>query len=220
MGIYLVIIAAVDVNFRGEYAAHDTWWRQSGLCSFAGFLSTFSGELSVTTLTAITVDRFCAIVLPFRTQRLNLHRVKLITAGIWLFVLTICLAPYFDNSYFGHFYGQSEMCQPMPITSDRHLVLNGTQRILIRPDGWEYSVFIFIGINGLSFLIILILYVSMFISVKKIQSAARSAQLKTDLALARKMMVIVTTDALCWMPVIGLGIYCLRGNAIDPRVSL
>jgi len=58
MGIYLMVIAVVDARYRGEYSVYDKAWRTSGLCGFAGFLSTFSSELSVFTLTVITLDRF------------------------------------------------------------------------------------------------------------------------------------------------------------------
>ena len=51
MGLYLLIIAAVDVSYRGVYFIYDVQWRTSPLCQLAGFLSTFSSELSVFTLT-------------------------------------------------------------------------------------------------------------------------------------------------------------------------
>lgn len=58
MGCYLLVIASVDANFRGVYAIHAEDWKNSKLCNAAGFLSTFSSELSVFTLTVITLDRF------------------------------------------------------------------------------------------------------------------------------------------------------------------
>lgn len=51
MGTYLLLIALVDCHYRGVYFIHDSAWRSSKLCAFAGFLSTFSSELSVFTLT-------------------------------------------------------------------------------------------------------------------------------------------------------------------------
>ena len=88
-----------------------------------------------------------------------------------------------------------------------------------KPNGWEFSVFVFLGINGLSFLAILAMYVWIFVSVRKVQATARSAQQKDDLRLARNMMLVLGTDALCWFPVIGLGIYCLTGKTLEMRVS-
>jgi hypothetical protein len=51
MGSYLLIIAVVDAHYRGVYVIHDSAWRSSELCQLAGFISTFSSELSVFTLT-------------------------------------------------------------------------------------------------------------------------------------------------------------------------
>ena len=233
MGIYLIIIAAVDVRFRGNYAVHDIVWRRSGLCSLTGFLSATSAELSVLTLTVITMDRFVTIAWSFHMTRLGLRKIKVIVVGLWTIVLVLCTAPYFDRSYFGQFYGQSEMCLPVPIASQRQtdLIMSDSYTIgeeqFFAPiqstssyhSGWEYSVFIFIGINGTAFLLIIIMYVWMFISVKKIQAAVKTSELKTDLRIARKMLLIVTTDACCWIPVIALGIYSLHGNTIHQRVS-
>lgn len=38
MGIYLFIIAAYDVHFRGDYIRQDNIWRHSWQCNFCGFL--------------------------------------------------------------------------------------------------------------------------------------------------------------------------------------
>lgn len=226
MGIYLMIVAAADVHYGVEYAGYDYGWRRSKLCTVAGFLTTFSGELSVATLTFITVDRFIVISLNSPTKKLSKNHVKAILLCIWVVVLTLCLVPCFDKSYFDNFYGQSEMCLPLPIASERvtGVVRNDDYEyvpvISRTPNGWEYSVFIFVGINAVSFLAILIMYVWMFISVKKTQAAARSSQLNNDLTLARKMTLIVVTDAMCWIPVMGLGIYSMLGNTINPKVSM
>ena len=229
MGIYLLIIGAMDVYFRGNYAVHDILWRSSGLCSLAGFLSTFSGELSVLTLTVITIDRFIVIALNVQTKKIPLHQLKVILAGLWITTLMICLSPYFDSSYFGRFYGQTEMCLPVPIASERQVDVKSAsgdfydrrplQNTSNYPSGWEYSVFVFVAINGAAFLLILIMYVWMFISVIKTQAAARSTDFKADLQLARKMLLLVATDACCWIPVVALGIYSLQGNTLPQRVS-
>lgn len=51
MGVYLLIIAGVDIAYRGEYRVYEQKWRSSILCQAAGFFSTFSSEASVFTLT-------------------------------------------------------------------------------------------------------------------------------------------------------------------------
>ena len=241
MGAYLLLMAGVDVHYRGDYARHDLEWKQSQLCKVAGFLSTLSGELSVLTLIAITIERFVVIAINSPVVTIGMRQVKMMVLVIWVFVLTICLVPCFDGSYFNNYYGQSEMCLPIPIASDRqtgmkysseqvwHSLEDGrrfaiwrrTAKPIIsaRPNGWEFSVFVFVCLNGMAFLAILFMYLWMFRSIKKTRAAARSTTMKADLALARKMIIIVGTDALCWFPVIGLGIYCLVGNTLGLQVS-
>lgn len=38
MGIYLAIIAIVDINFRGSYIVHEEAWRHSKVCALCGEL--------------------------------------------------------------------------------------------------------------------------------------------------------------------------------------
>ena len=238
MGIYLLIIASVDVYYRENYALHDKSWKTSRLCKVAGFLSTVSSETSVLSLTVITIDRFIVIVLNSLLLKLGKKHVKGILVFMWIFVFIISLVPCFNTGYFNNFYGQSEMCLPLPLASKRQTAMNytiedlGMQSFGLRtkkhiakpvntskPNGWEFSVLVFLGINGVSFLAILIMYVQMFLSVRKVQAAVRSTQQRDDLALAKKMTIILGTDAFCWFPVIGLGLYCLAGNSLPVQVS-
>ena len=231
MGAYLIIIATADVYYRGNYAANDLQWRNSDMCAVAGFLSTFSGEISVLTLTLITIERFIVIAFNSPLVKLDKHRVKIITGFLYVIVLILCLVPFIENSYFKHFYRQSEMCLPLPIASkrqtdieytgevDSEYVMKPRPVISSRGSAWQYSVFIFVGINGLSFVAILIMYAWMFKSVKKTHAAARTIQRKSDMAMARKVFLIVGSDALCWFPVMGLAVYCLIGNTLELRVS-
>ena len=231
MGIYLVVIAAADVYYRGSYAINDFAWRRSELCVFSGFASTFSGELSVLTLTVITIDRFIVIYFNSPSVKLGKLLAMAIVIFLWVLVFIMCLVPCFNNSYFDNFYGQSEVCLPIPLFSNRQRKIDLSTEVdvesVFKPvpfistqsRGWEYSVFMFVGINGTSFLAIVLMYVWMFKTVEKTRAAARSTQMKKDLVMARRMILIVATDALCWVPIIGLAFYCLVGNTLEPRVS-
>nr|XP_006815512.1 PREDICTED: G-protein coupled receptor GRL101-like [Saccoglossus kowalevskii] len=86
MGVYMLIIASVDMYYRGRYIGFADEWRHSELCEFAGFLSMLSSEVSVFTLTVITVDRFCCIVFPFKFRRLKAKTaIRVISCG-WILV--------------------------------------------------------------------------------------------------------------------------------------
>ena len=132
MGIYLLIIAGVDAYYRGDYIVHDKTWRNSGLCKFAGFLSTFSSELSVFSLTIITLHRLSSIVFPFRIKDMEFTRAVWVMCVSWGLVAFLAALPLCGVAYFGNFYGRSGVCLALHITPDK-------------PSGWEYSVFIFWG---------------------------------------------------------------------------
>lgn len=206
MGVYLLIIASVDLNYRGVYGAYDSLWRTSGLCRFAGFLSTYSSEISVVTLVVITLDRFVSIIFPFRINRMGMREARLVMAALWTAVLILAALPLSEVDYFGNFYGRSGVCLALHITS-------------AKPPGWEYSVFVFLALNFVLFLVIFVSYLWMFVVAKRTHSAARSTQMKNDRAMAKRMTLIVMTDFFCWIPIILLGVASLNGATIPPQVG-
>ena len=62
MGVYMLIIASVDMFNRGKFLTVSYEWKRSGLCQFCAFLSTLSSEASVFILTAMTTDRYVGII--------------------------------------------------------------------------------------------------------------------------------------------------------------
>ncbi|XP_012945994.1 G-protein coupled receptor GRL101 [Aplysia californica] len=158
MGVYLLMIASVDSHYRGVYMLHDLSWRHSALCQFAGFLSTFSSELSVLTLTVITIDRLVCIIFPLRLTRLSVRDAAVAMTLVWLLVFFISALPLMDIGYFLNFYSRSGVCLALHVTP-------------ARPPGWEYSVAVFLVFNFLSFLIIAGSYIWMFVVAKETRSA-------------------------------------------------
>ncbi len=166
MGVYMLIIASKNTIWDGVYFKHDVSWRASNLCLFSGVISTVSSEVSVLTLTVITLDRLVCIVFPFRFRRWTMKKVSAIMCLVWIMGFAISLAPLFYDAYFYdyghdvHFFGRSAVCLPMQLSSER-------------PSGWEYSVFVFVILNGVSFLFILLAYVFMYRTVVKTANAVR-----------------------------------------------
>ncbi|XP_064652954.1 G-protein coupled receptor GRL101-like [Lineus longissimus] len=209
MGIYLLIIATVDLQYRGVYIIHDERWRHSALCQVAGFLSTFSSELSVFTLTLITIDRLICIIFPFKIKNLGIKEARIVMLFLWLSVAIMAAIPLADIDYFRNFYGRSGVCLALHITPDK-------------PTGWEYSVFVFIALNLISFVIIFVSYLWMFIVARRTQNAVRTAEMKRDIkkerAMAKRMTLIVMTDFFCWVPICILGIVSLCGTRIPQQI--
>ncbi|XP_070539486.1 uncharacterized protein [Ptychodera flava] len=207
MGVYMLIIACVDLYYRGVYSVFDESWRHSRLCQFSGCLSMISSEVSVFALTVITVDRFISIVFPFSSHKMTLYVAKKVCMIGWLVVVILSALPLLPIGYFaGEFYARSSVCLPLQITNIRH-------------PGWEYSVAIFLILNLLSFGIILIGYLAMFAAVRRTgKAAAASSRRQCETALARRMTAIILTDFLCWMPIIIMGLIGLSGVYIPPDV--
>ncbi|KAL1129017.1 hypothetical protein AAG570_013549, partial [Ranatra chinensis] len=205
MGSYLLLIALVDWHYRGVYFIYDSSWRSSPWCSFAGFISTFSSELSVFTLTVITLDRFLVIIFPFRVRRLEMTRTRLLMALGWIFAAALSAIPLVHIEYFRNFYGRSGVCLALHITPDK-------------PSGWEYSVFVFLFLNLLSFTIIAVGYLWMFLVARTTQHAVHKERRTSESAMAWRMTLLVVTDAACWVPIILLGVVSLAGFTVPPQV--
>ncbi|XP_068207301.1 G-protein coupled receptor GRL101-like isoform X2 [Palaemon carinicauda] len=206
MGVYLLIVAMVDLRYRGVYAAYEVSWRSSSLCQVAGFISTFSSELSVFTLTVITVDRLMVIKFPFGLHRLDGGVTKRVMGGVWVLVTMLAALPLTYLDYFKNFYGRSGVCLALHITNEK-------------PNGWEYAVFIFLVLNLLSFIVIAVSYALMYTVTRETQSAARNGPETRpgESRMATRMTLIVATDAACWLPIIFLGIASLCGVAVPPK---
>uniref|UniRef100_T1KE57 G-protein coupled receptors family 1 profile domain-containing protein n=1 Tax=Tetranychus urticae TaxID=32264 RepID=T1KE57_TETUR len=205
MGVYLIIIGTVDFTYRGKYFIHDAHWRSSKMCQLAGFISTLSSELSVFTLTVITIDRFLRITFPLRFHRFKMTNARLVILATWVFTVILAGVPLLDIKYFDNFYGRSGVCLSLHITNQR-------------PNGWEYSVFVFLVLNFISFTTIAIAYIWMFTVAKNTRSALKSSDIRLSSTMAKRIMLIVMTDFWCWMPIIALGVISLNGVKLPPQV--
>ena len=210
MGVYMLLIAYKDRIWDGEYFKHDIAWRASDLCIFAGVISTISSEVSVFTLSLITFDRVICIVFPFKFQRMSIKRAVYLTVLIWILGIMFAVIPLLNDEYFYdfegkiHFYGKSPVCLPFELSSKKS-------------PGWEYSAFVFLGLNGTSFIFIVVSYIIMYRTITKAGNAVRSTRANQDSTLAKRMLFIILTDFFCWFPVIIISILALADSLHDPR---
>ncbi|XP_077541447.1 uncharacterized protein LOC144153658 isoform X2 [Haemaphysalis longicornis] len=203
MGVYLLIIAAHDVRFRGEYIRHDFRWRRSWSCNACGLLSTVSSEASVFTLTVITVDRFVSILYPLSIKKRTRRSAFCCMLCVWLTTTLMAAVPMLRPDYYGEdFYGSNGVCLPL------HIHDPGTK-------GWEYSAFVFCTVNSIAFSFIAYAYLSMFVTITRSNVGLRSTQQLHDRAIAKRFAFIVGTDVLCWMPIVIIKIIAIAGIHID-----
>ena len=170
MGVYMLIIAYKDTEWDGVYFKHDFSWRASDLCKLAGVISIVSSEVSVLTLTVITLDRLICIAFLFRVTRWSVKKASVIMCVVWILGFCISLAPLFYDAYFYdyeldvHFFSRSAVCLPIQLS-------------IQRASGWEYSVSVFIVLNGVSFLFILLAYAAMYHTIVKSAKRVRDVLL-------------------------------------------
>ena len=187
MGVYLLIIAVADVSFRGRYITWDDWWRSSAWCSFAGVISTISSEGSVLFICLITLDRMLVIKFPFGDIRFKTKTAIISSVVAWLLVIIVATAPLGFGD--GAFYTRSAVCLALPLTRDR-------------PSGWEYSTAIFIGFNFVAFLLIAAGQCLIFREIRVTSNIRKaSSNRRNDLVVARNLLLVVSTDFLCWFPI-------------------
>ncbi|XP_064641999.1 uncharacterized protein LOC135496567 [Lineus longissimus] len=209
MGVYLFIVAGADMAFRGFYIEVDEAWRTGPGCAIAGFLSVLSSEVSVFTLAIMSVDRFLVVVFPFSKHKINLRKAKILISLSWLVGAILAGIPLIPNDYFqGKFYSRSGVCLSLHLTSET-------------TPGWEYSVAVNLGLNLLAFMIIAVTYGWMYLVIRRAAEmmkgkATRKKGENQEMAIARKMALIILTDFACWMPIIILGFAAMSGNVVIP----
>ncbi|XP_041671985.1 follicle-stimulating hormone receptor isoform X2 [Cheilinus undulatus] len=178
MGIYLVVIATVDVLTRGRYYNHAIDW-QTGLgCSAAGFFTVFASELSVFTLTSITLERWHTITHALRLDRkLRLRHACIVMTAGWIFSSLAALLPTVGVSS----YGKVSICLPMDVES-------------VVSQAYVVSLLL---LNILAFLCVCICYLSIYLTVRNPSSAPAHA----DTRVAQRMAVLIFTDFVCMAPI-------------------
>ncbi len=119
MGIYMLIIASVDLYYKGVFIEYSDLWRKSWLCKISGCLATFSSEGSVMFLAVLTCDRFINILFPFSHLKLSKSGIRKIILIVWLLGFIVSALPLLPISYFGdNYYGRSGVCMALPITNE------------------------------------------------------------------------------------------------------
>uniref|UniRef100_A0A674P752 Thyrotropin receptor n=1 Tax=Takifugu rubripes TaxID=31033 RepID=A0A674P752_TAKRU len=178
MGLYLMLIAFMDFQSRHQYYNHATDWQTGPGCGTAGFLTVFASELSVYTLTVISLERWHTIANAMRVnKRLRLRHVALIMAAGWAFSLLVALLPLVGVSS----YSKVSICLPMDI--------NG-------PGSQLYVVAVLV-LNVVAFLVVCYCYACIYLSVRNPEHATRHG----DTKMAKRMAVLIFTDFVCMAPI-------------------
>uniref|UniRef100_A0A3B5LW19 Lutropin-choriogonadotropic hormone receptor n=1 Tax=Xiphophorus couchianus TaxID=32473 RepID=A0A3B5LW19_9TELE len=178
IGVYLLVIATVDLRTRGHYSQHAIEWQTGPGCNAAGFLSVFGGELSVYTLSTITLERWHTITNALHVKRhLVLTKAAGIMAAGWFLCLGMGMLPLVGISS----YTKVSMCLPMDIET---------------PLAQTFIIIILL-LNVGAFTVVCVCYVLIYLAVKNPEVPERSA----DTRIAKRMAVLIFTDFLCMAPI-------------------
>ncbi|GFR60166.1 thyrotropin receptor [Elysia marginata] len=183
MGLYLLLIASVDVHFLGEYFTHAVSWQNDGGCQVAGFLTVFSSELSVFVLTVITLERWYAISQAIHVnKRLRMRQATCLMFAGWVYASSLAVLPLLGVSG----YGAVSICLPMEAKDPLDIVY----------------IILLLVFNGIAFTAICGCYISMFLKVRASENMARS----NDATIAKRMAILVLTNFICWAPIAFFGL--------------
>ncbi|XP_072424214.1 thyrotropin receptor [Chiloscyllium punctatum] len=194
MGIYLLLIASVDLYTRSEYYNHAIDWQTGPGCKTAGFFTVFASEFSVYTLTVITLERWYAINFAMRLDRkMRLRHATMVMVGGWVICIILALLPILGVSS----YIKVSICLPMDTESQ---LAQG------------YLVLVLL-VNILAFVIICACYVKIYITVKNPHYKSGSK----DTKMAKRMAILIFTDFTCMAPI---SFYALSAILNKPLITV
>ncbi|CAH0585472.1 unnamed protein product [Chrysodeixis includens] len=192
-GIYLFMLAVVDLRSYGEFFNYAYDWQYGVGCKIAGFLSVFSGQLSVITLTIVTLERWFAITYAiYLERRISLSAASKIMIGGWLYSFLMAGLPLAGVSD----YSSTSICLPVESKDVGDAVYQG-------------SIFL---ASALAWVTIVGCYVQIYRSLGGGESyGRRGAAAAAERRIANKMALLIGTDLLCWAPVAFFGVTALAG---------
>lgn len=190
MGAYLLLIAAEDLHTSGQYFNHAILWQHGAGCKVAGFLTVFASELSIYTLTVITLERWYAITYAVHlNRRLRLSTAARVMACGWLYAIIAATLPLVGVSS----YSKTSICLPM---ENRKMVD-------------LFYLLSLLSVNGLAFLLICACYAKMYVAISG--QRPRSHSSNKDTSVAKRMAMLVFTDFACWAPIAFFGLTAVAG---------
>ncbi|KAM6901560.1 thyrotropin receptor-like [Lycodopsis pacificus] len=183
MGIYLLLVASVDLYTRSHYYHYAIAWQTGGGCNLAGTISVFASELSVYTLTLISLQRWHAIFYAMRADRkIRLRHAAVFMLVGWLLCVILAVLPLVGVSS----YQKVSICLPMD-----------TETTAAR----AYVVSVLM-VNVVAFMVVCLCYLHIYCMVHNPQHQSS----RCDTSMAKRMAVLIFTNFLCLAPICFYGL--------------
>lgn len=209
MGFYLLIIAVQDLRFRDVYHTTASDWVASWTCVASGVVAMISAEVSLLILAFISIDRFLMIADPCGGPRTRMGYRKVVwpLCIIWALGILLSVVPAIYYHSTSKFYGiYSGTCFPLHIEE-------------LFPLGWQYSAFVFFGVNLFLLIVIVTLYTGLLHSIRKTSRATTLPHKDVDLNLTIRFFFIVLTSASCWVVIVGFKLFAMLGYEFGSRLN-
>ena len=208
MGVYLAGIGISDWRHRDRYVWEDTAWRNSAGCRLAGFLALLSCEVSAFLICLITIDRFLAVRFPLSFVHFSGFHAQLASCVSWAAGLALATVPLLPPVAHWHFYGQTGICVPLPVTRTQFA-------------GHKYSFAVVIVLNFVLFLAIIAGQAAIYMSIRaNTMVGSRTGQHSQGMDIARRLFTIAVSDFLCWFPIGCLGLLASSGFPVSGEVNV
>ena len=207
MGVYLMIIGAADLAYKGEFKWKRWVWKRHPMCTTAGVLGLVSNEVSAFTICLIMLDRLMAIKFPLRRElQFTWKSALVVMTLVWLVGLLIAFIPLLPFYHHWEFFRQNSICLPLPIT---------------RQDfpGQSYATSVFLVLNFTLFVIIGLGQIVIYHAMRQSSKLTSTATSK-DVVIARRLFVVVFSDFCCWFPVGVMGLMANAGVPIPGEVNV
>uniref|UniRef100_A0A8C6X509 Tachykinin receptor 2 n=1 Tax=Naja naja TaxID=35670 RepID=A0A8C6X509_NAJNA len=89
-----LLMSALNTVFNFVYACHNVWYFGEGFCRFHNFVPVTAMFVSIYSMTAVSMERYMAIVYPFK-QKLSAANTKRIIGIIWLVACALAFPQFF-----------------------------------------------------------------------------------------------------------------------------
>ncbi|XP_078493276.1 thyrotropin receptor [Ciona intestinalis] len=222
MGIYLFTLTAMDSRSSGNYYKFGVEWQTGGGCDVAGFIAIFASQLSVFTLSVISLERWYAIRYAIQLdKRMTLRCGRIVMCVGWIVSIILAALPLMKvNSY-----RKTAICLPMDVQE-----LSG-----------KVYVAVLLSLDICAFMVVVGSYLWMYAIVRSANGTGRSLRdlfrlkerkqaderprhnhnndgcfgamdsRKTDARVAKRMAVLVFTDFACFFPICFFSLFALAG---------
>ena len=187
MGIYLAIIASANIYFAGTFAVNVEVWLRSAVCLFSSFLVSISALMSTFIMFLITLDRYFLLVYPFENYRLSFRQTLMISSVFWIITITFTGIPVLfgiNQPSDNRLHGNNGACLPGNIRNSYLL-------------SWLLA---YTGVTFLVWTIITFMYIAIIVTLVHSKRDCNRQMSTTEKIILSKMITIVATDLICWLP--------------------